>query len=40
MAMLDATVANLALETIRIDFGASLSTVQWVATAYLIALAV
>jgi EmrB/QacA subfamily drug resistance transporter len=40
MAMLDATVANLALETIRIDFGASLSAVQWVATAYLIALAV
>lgn len=40
MAMADSTVANLALETIRIDLGASLASVQWVATGYLIALAV
>ncbi len=40
MAMLDSTVANLALEAIRADFDASLVKVQWVATGYLIALAV
>lgn len=32
MAMLDATVANLALESIRADLAATLSLVQWVAT--------
>lgn len=40
MAMLDSTIANLALETIRSDLDAPLSSVQWVATGYLIALAV
>lgn len=40
MAMLDSTVANLALEAIRADFDGSLAMVQWVATGYLIALAV
>jgi MFS family permease len=40
MAMLDATVANLALEAIRADLAATLALVQWVATEYLIALAV
>ena len=40
MAMLDSTVANLALESIRTDFSSTLPTVQWVATAYLCALAV
>lgn len=40
MAMLDSTVANLAVESIRADFASTLSVVQWVATGYLIALAV
>ncbi|MCF7220541.1 DHA2 family efflux MFS transporter permease subunit [Marilutibacter chinensis] len=40
MAMLDSTAANLALETIRIDLDVRLGGVQWVATGYLIALAV
>ncbi|MCX2833217.1 hypothetical protein, partial [Microbulbifer thermotolerans] len=40
MAMLDSTVANLAIESIREDFSSSLSIVQWVATGYLCALAV
>ncbi|WP_143087981.1 MDR family MFS transporter [Nitratireductor indicus] len=40
MAMLDSTVANLALETIRRDFSASLPLIQWIATGYLVALAI
>jgi EmrB/QacA subfamily drug resistance transporter len=36
---LDATMVNVALETLSRDFGASLATIQWVATAYLLALA-
>src|SRR5262245_12184822 len=36
---LDATMVNVALETLARDFGASLATIQWVATAYLLALA-
>lgn len=40
MAMLDATVANLALETIRTEFSSRLAVVQWVSSAYLIALAI
>jgi EmrB/QacA subfamily drug resistance transporter len=40
MAMLDATVANLALESIRADLAATLALVQWVATGNLVALAV
>ncbi|WP_259780273.1 DHA2 family efflux MFS transporter permease subunit [Aestuariispira ectoiniformans] len=39
MAMLDSTVANLAVESLRQDFGTSLSSVQWVITGYLLALA-
>ncbi|AWV07356.1 DHA2 family efflux MFS transporter permease subunit [Marilutibacter maris] len=40
IAMLDSTATHLALESIRVDLGARLSDVQWVATGYLIALAV
>lgn len=40
MAMLDSTIANLALEAVRSDLAEPLSSVQWVATSYLIALAV
>lgn len=40
MAMLDATVVNLALERIGAGFGAALADVQWVMTGYLCALAV
>ncbi|PTN07401.1 EmrB/QacA subfamily drug resistance transporter [Nitrosomonas aestuarii] len=40
MAMLDSTVVNLAIESIRVDFSSDLSVAQWVATAYLCALAV
>lgn len=40
MAMLDSTVANLAIESIREDFSSTLSVAQWVASGYLCALAV
>ena len=40
MAMLDATVANLAIESIREDLSSTLTVVQWVATGYLCSLAV
>lgn len=39
MAMLDSTVANLAIDTIGKEFDAPLGDVQWIATSYLIALA-
>jgi EmrB/QacA subfamily drug resistance transporter len=39
MASLDASVVNVALPHIGHDFGASLSALQWVLTAYLLALA-
>lgn len=39
MAMLDSTVANLAIGTISKQFAAPLGDVQWVATSYLITLA-
>lgn len=39
MAMLDSTVANLAIDTISRELGAPLADVQWIATSYLIALA-
>ena len=39
MAMLDSTVANLALESIRYDFSSTLPVAQWVASGYLCALA-
>src|SRR5690554_3649187 len=40
MAMLDSTVTNLALESIRTDLAATLSLIQWIATGYLCALAI
>jgi EmrB/QacA subfamily drug resistance transporter len=39
MAILDATVVNVALQTLTIQFKTSFDTIQWVATAYLLALA-
>jgi EmrB/QacA subfamily drug resistance transporter len=39
MAALDATVVNVALPHIGDDFGASISSLQWVLTGYLLALA-
>ncbi|MDH5822854.1 DHA2 family efflux MFS transporter permease subunit [Luteimonas sp. RD2P54] len=39
MAMLDSTVANLALDAIGRDFDATLPHIQWVVTGYLVALA-
>jgi MFS family permease len=40
MAMVDSTVVNLAVESIRSDFATNLTVVQWVITGYLIALVV
>lgn len=40
MAMLDSTVVNLALETIREDLATTLPLIQWIATGYLVALAI
>lgn len=40
MAMLDSTVANLAIESIREDLSSTLAIVQWVATGYLCALVI
>ena len=39
MSILDTTIVNVALETLRIDLKAPLSTIQWVSTGYLLALA-
>ena len=39
MSILDTTIVNVALETLARDLHAPLSTIQWVATAYLLALA-
>jgi EmrB/QacA subfamily drug resistance transporter len=39
MTHLDATVVNVALASIRADFGTSFATVQWVVGGYLLALA-
>ncbi len=39
MSILDTTIVNVALETLRIDLGAPLSTIQWVSTGYLLSLA-
>ena len=39
MSILDTTIVNVALQTLREDLGASLATIQWVSTAYLLALA-
>jgi EmrB/QacA subfamily drug resistance transporter len=40
MSILDTTIVNVALETLSVDLHASLDDVQWVATGYLLALAV
>jgi EmrB/QacA subfamily drug resistance transporter len=39
MSILDTTIVNVALETLRRDLDVPLSTIQWVSTAYLLALA-
>ncbi len=39
MSILDTTIVNVALETLRIELEAPLSTIQWVSTGYLLALA-
>jgi EmrB/QacA subfamily drug resistance transporter len=39
MVGLDATMVNVALETLARDFDTSIATIQWVSTAYLLALA-
>ena len=39
MSILDTTIVNVALQTLRDDFDASLATIQWVSTGYLLALA-
>jgi EmrB/QacA subfamily drug resistance transporter len=40
MAVLDTTIVNVALDTISRDVHASLSTIQWITTGYLLSLAV
>ena len=39
MSILDTTIVNVAIETLGRDLNASLSSIQWVATGYLLALA-
>ena len=39
MAILDATIVNVAIPTLGRDFKTSISTIQWVATGYLLAFA-
>jgi EmrB/QacA subfamily drug resistance transporter len=39
MSILDTTIVNVALETLQRDLHAPLSTIQWVSTGYLLALA-
>src|SRR3954452_18896592 len=39
MSMLDTTVVNVAINTLSRDFHTTLSTIQWVATGYTLALA-
>jgi EmrB/QacA subfamily drug resistance transporter len=38
MSILDTTIVNVALQTLREDLSVSLTTIQWVSTAYLLAL--
>jgi len=38
-AILDTTIVNVALDTLGRDFGTSVTTIQWVSTGYLLALA-
>src|SRR3954467_15742047 len=39
MTILDATIVNVALPVLGRDFGASITTIQWVPTIYLLAFA-
>ena len=39
MAGLDVTVVNVAINTLARDFGTELTTIQWVASGYTLALA-
>jgi EmrB/QacA subfamily drug resistance transporter len=39
MSILDATIVNVALQTLRDELDVSLATIQWVSTGYLLALA-
>ncbi|HEX2315829.1 MAG TPA: MDR family MFS transporter [Thermomonospora sp.] len=39
MAFLDSTIVNVALESLTVELDASLATIQWVITAYLLAMA-
>ena len=39
MSILDTTIVNVAIETLGRDLDASLSSIQWVSTGYLLALA-
>lgn len=39
MSILDVTVVNVAIRTLAVDFNTPLSTIQWVATGYTLALA-
>src|SRR5512133_2556886 len=39
MAILDATIVNVAIPTLAVELHASISTIQWVATGYLLAFA-
>jgi EmrB/QacA subfamily drug resistance transporter len=39
MSILDTTIVNVALQTLSTELGASLATIQWVSTGYLLALA-
>ncbi len=39
MTILDTTIVNVAIDTLARDFHSSLSTIQWVATGYMLALA-
>jgi MFS transporter, DHA2 family, multidrug resistance protein len=40
MAMLDASIVNVSIPTIMADFGANISDIEWVVTAYMLAFAV
>jgi len=40
MSILDTTIVNVAIDTLSKDFHTSLSTIQWVITGYLLALAI
>jgi EmrB/QacA subfamily drug resistance transporter len=40
MSVLDTTIVNVAIETLSRDFHTSVSTIQWVTTGYLLALAI